>query len=171
MSHQSKRDALRELDEIEGLEGLDDEGNILDAEDFKDYLFNAWLEKATRTLRRLPEYRWLFSETTPDWFTTEQVAERMGVSKKTVYGWAKHIIGARPAEGKAGYRMPRSGLVIFLADSQEDEPTVAMAEEFFAKAEDSAAHGDERRPTRRGLTALRAQAPQPEVPDPSEDEE
>jgi hypothetical protein len=45
-----------------------------------------------------------------------------GVSKKTVYTWAHDIIGARPGEGKAGYRIPRSGLIIFLADLADEEP-------------------------------------------------
>jgi hypothetical protein len=117
---ESKRERLQELDSFE--EGIDDEGNIIPIEDLKDQLYAAWLEKATRTLRRIPEYAWLFSPVAPAWWATEQVAEAMVVSKKTVYSWCRDIIGARPGEGKAGYRIPRSGLIIFLADLGDEEP-------------------------------------------------
>ena len=99
----------------------EDADEVLDADDMKDRLFHEWLYKARRTLKRLPEYSWLFSDGTPDWWTVDQVAERLAVSKKTVYGWCAHIIGARAAEGKAGYRIPRSGLTIFLADQEQEE--------------------------------------------------
>lgn len=50
------------------------------------------------------------------------------VPKKTVYGWCRQIIGVRLGEGKAGYRIPRSGLIIFLADLDEAPPDVTPEE-------------------------------------------
>jgi excisionase family DNA binding protein len=125
MARKSKREQLREMQPPEFHPGRDDEEawdrERNELENYKDHLFSEWLDSGTRTLGRIPEYRWLFSDMTPDWFTAEQVAERMGVSKKTVYGWCKKIIGARPGEGKTGYRIPRSGLVMFLADTEEED--------------------------------------------------
>lgn len=115
----SKKDRLKLFDDYEFLE--DEEGNLLDREDYKDRLYRRWLHRASRQLGRIPEYRWLFGEDAPDWWTTDLIAQHMGVSKKTVYTWAKDIIGARPAEGKAGYRIPRSGLLIYLADLEDEE--------------------------------------------------
>lgn len=122
----SKRDMLKELDDV--AYGQDEDGHLIDIEDFKDLMFDKWINKATRTLRRIPEYRWLFREDAPDWWTVEQVAEHMGVPKKTVYNWCKEIIGVRLGEGKAGYRLPRSGLIIFLADLDEEPPELAPDE-------------------------------------------
>jgi hypothetical protein len=53
----------------------------------------------------------------------------MEVSRKTVYTWAKDIIGARPAEDKGDYRIQHSGLILFLADIADEEPPELTAED------------------------------------------
>jgi hypothetical protein len=81
----------------------------------------------------------------------------MGVSKKTVYGWCKQIIGARPGEGKTGYRIPRSGLVIFLADTEEEDSE--EGEETGPTTREGPARAEPRSGQRRaGLVAMRPQA-------------
>lgn len=140
MPERSKKDLFKKFDTMDYF--YDREGDPIDREDFKDRAYQRWLYKATRTLQRIPEYEWLFSEKGSGWLTVEQVAEAMQVSKKTVYSWCKDIIGARPAEGKGGYRIPRSGLIIFLADLDEEPPEMT-SEAIEAQMDGTAASSDD----------------------------
>lgn len=74
------------------------------------------LRTAEQTLRTIPEYRWLVNSEQPFW-SSGNVAEHLAVSPTTVRLWCESggIVGAAFYGGRIGWRMPRSGLIIFLA--------------------------------------------------------
>lgn len=76
----------------------------------------AEVQAAQLELATIPEYDWLTQSDEP-WFTVAQVAPHMGVSKETVRGWCEngHIKHATLYQQQVGWRMPRSGLLLFFA--------------------------------------------------------
>lgn len=73
------------------------------------------IEEATRTLESAPpEYRFVLNTYKPFW-NSREVADALGVSAKQMTSWAQTIPGAYPLPA-AGYNIPRTSLVIFVAE-------------------------------------------------------
>ena len=63
----------------------------------------------------LPEYQWLLDSAKPFWVAKE-IADILVVSPNTVKKWcADGLIPGAVDFGSGGWRIPRTGLVIFLA--------------------------------------------------------
>ncbi len=77
---------------------------------------NEEVQEAQRTLAAIPEYDWLTRSTQP-WFSVSEIAPQMGVSKEAVRGWCERgeIQHATLYTQQVGWRMPRSGLLMFFA--------------------------------------------------------
>ena len=75
------------------------------------------IAEAQRLLASIPEYHWL-TQSDQAWFTVAEVAPNMAVSKETVRGWceAGQIKHATLYQQQVGWRMPRSGLLLFFAE-------------------------------------------------------
>ncbi len=73
-------------------------------------------DQAEAILGTLPEYD-IFTKDKKPWWTTDDVAKALGVGRQIVLDWCANqdIIGAVKYPGAAGWRMPRSQLLIFLA--------------------------------------------------------
>ena len=78
-------------------------------------------EEAETILRPLPEYH-VFTENKKPWWTAQEVAEGLGIGTAIVRGWCENqdIVGAVKYPGPAGWRMPRSTLLPFLAQRHID---------------------------------------------------
>lgn len=72
---------------------------------------------AERVLHAIPEYDWL-SRSGQQWYTVSEVAPQMAVSKEMVRAWCERgqIVGAVLYGQQIGWRMPRSGLLLFFAE-------------------------------------------------------
>lgn len=72
---------------------------------------------AETTLSKIPEYNWL-TKSSQQWWTVQQVAVGMGVGESVVRQrcTSGEIQGAYLASQQAGWRIPRSGLLVFLAN-------------------------------------------------------
>jgi hypothetical protein len=75
------------------------------------------LAEAERKLSQLPEYAWITGNPKP-WWTVAEVAENLGIGPSAVRGWCEQglIAGAVLYSRQLGWRMPRSGLVQYLAE-------------------------------------------------------
>lgn len=63
----------------------------------------------------LPEYLWLIGSTKPFWLIKD-IADALVVSPNTVKKWcADGLIPGAVDFGSGGWRIPRTGLIIFLA--------------------------------------------------------
>jgi hypothetical protein len=72
------------------------------------------LEDAEARLN-LPEYQWLLGSTKPFWLVKE-VADVLLISTNTVKKWcADGLVPGAVDFGSGGWRIPRTGLIIFLA--------------------------------------------------------
>ncbi len=82
---------------------------------------NEEIQAAQQALVAIPEYDWLTRSSQP-WFTVAEVAPQMGVSKETVRGWCEsgQIKHATLYQQQVGWRMPRSGLLVFFAQRVRD---------------------------------------------------
>ncbi len=71
-------------------------------------------------LARLPEYAWLTSSSKP-WWTVAEVAENLVIGASAVRNWCEQglIPGAVLHSRQLGWRMPRSGLMQYLAEAQQ----------------------------------------------------
>ena len=72
---------------------------------------------AETMLRRIPEYDWLTKSNKLFWRSSE-IAEIFGIDSRTVIEWCTNgqIRGATGFGDRLGWRMPRSGLLIFFAE-------------------------------------------------------
>lgn len=75
------------------------------------------LREAEQTLGGIPEYAWLTQSGT-QWYTVAEVAEAMNVGKDVVRRWCERgqIANAVMYGQQIGWRMPRSGLLLFFAE-------------------------------------------------------
>lgn len=78
---------------------------------------NAEVRAAEQQLQAIPEYDWI-ARSGQQWFTVSEVATAMAVGKEAVRGWCERglIAGAVMYGQQIGWRMPRSGLLLYLAD-------------------------------------------------------
>lgn len=69
-----------------------------------------------RRLQAQPEYAWLFKPS-DGWYNVAETARGLGVSRTKVTEWCKEkvIPGVIYYGEDVGYRLPRSGLIEFLA--------------------------------------------------------
>lgn len=74
------------------------------------------VQESQQTLEAIPEYDWL-TRSEQQWFTVSEVAPHMAVSKETVRDWCEtgQIKHATLYKQQVGWRMPRSGLMLFFA--------------------------------------------------------
>lgn len=81
-----------------------------------DGIDRAELEAAERLLRETPEYAWI-TESGQQWYTVSEVVEATTVAATTVRAWCDRgqIAGAVFYGQQIGWRMPRSGLLLFFA--------------------------------------------------------
>lgn len=77
------------------------------------------LRVAEQQLAGFPEYDWLRLSNTL-WWTVSEVAEHLGVGRDVVRAWCERheVPGAVLYAPQVGWRMPRSGLVVFCAKRQ-----------------------------------------------------
>lgn len=77
------------------------------------------LERFEKSLSIRPEYNWLTQNPSP-WRNMSEVATGMGVSRQTIKSWCERgqIPGAIDYGQDIGWRMPRSGLIEFIANLQ-----------------------------------------------------
>jgi hypothetical protein len=78
------------------------------------------IQEAERILAQLPEYGWLTSDS-KSWWTVSEVAEHLEIGESAVRGWCEKglIPGAVLHSRQLGWRIPRSGLMLYLADAQK----------------------------------------------------
>jgi excisionase family DNA binding protein len=74
------------------------------------------IEQAEAILGALPEYD-TFTKDKKIWWGADEVAKGLGVGRQIVLDWCDNgsINGAVQYPGRAGWRIPRSQLLIFLA--------------------------------------------------------
>jgi hypothetical protein len=74
------------------------------------------LEEAENLLSRIPEYNWLTKDGT-DWYKAEELATHLGIGEHAVRARCKDgsIHGATFYGEKIGWRIPRSGVILYLA--------------------------------------------------------
>ncbi len=77
------------------------------------------IREGEQVLAQFPEYRWLTSSGL-QWWTVSEVADHLGVGKDVVRGWCERqeIPGAVLYGQQIGWRMPRSGLIVYCARKQ-----------------------------------------------------
>jgi len=77
------------------------------------------VQRALSTLRPIPEYAWLVDSEQP-WYSVSEVSERTGIGEGGVRGWCERglIPGAVLYGRQQGWRMPRSGLLLYFASLQ-----------------------------------------------------
>lgn len=77
------------------------------------------VDEAERVLAKLPEYAWL-TNTQKAWWTVAEVAENLAIGASAVRNWCEQglIPGAVLHSRQLGWRMPRSGLLQYLAEAQ-----------------------------------------------------
>lgn len=75
------------------------------------------VREAERILQTTPEYDWL-ARSGQQWYTVAEVATAMAVSKNMVRSWCERgqIAGAVIYGQQIGWRLPRSGLLLFFAE-------------------------------------------------------
>jgi len=68
-------------------------------------------------LQAQPEYAWLF-KANDGWYNVTETARGLGVSRTTVTEWCREkvIPGAIYYGEDIGWRIPRSGLIVFLVE-------------------------------------------------------
>jgi hypothetical protein len=76
------------------------------------------LKEAERILSQVPEYAWLITSQKP-WWTVAEVSEQLGIGESVVRSWCDRglIPGAVLHSRQTGWRMPRSGLIQYLAEA------------------------------------------------------
>ena len=81
--------------------------------------------RAEEVLARIPELAPIVSDPRPFWKTGE-VAALLGVTDHIVRGWCEsgQIRGAIKYEQNVGWRIPRSGLLVFLASRQSGQQAI-----------------------------------------------
>lgn len=74
------------------------------------------VQEAEEILRGIPEYSWIV-ESDQSFWRTGDILQAMGISAGTIIQWCKDglIDGATNFGGALGWRMPRSGLLLFFA--------------------------------------------------------
>lgn len=74
------------------------------------------VERAAEVLSGIPEYAWLVESDQP-WWKAAEVAKHAGVTADVVRSWCDSgkIQGAMLYAQQVGWRMPRSGLLLFFA--------------------------------------------------------
>lgn len=88
-------------------------------------LTQAEIDTAERKLAGIPEYSWLTASRN-EWWTVSEIAEHLRVGNKTVLAWCAGIAGATKLSQQAGWRIPRSGLLVYLARLAEGENMIAF---------------------------------------------
>jgi hypothetical protein len=80
---------------------------------------NLNLQEAERILAQLPEYAWL-TKNAKLWWRVAEVAEHLEIGESAVRSWCERglIPGAVLHTRQLGWRIPRSGLVQYLAEAQ-----------------------------------------------------
>lgn len=75
------------------------------------------VREAERILQATPEYDWL-ARSGQQWYTVAEVATAVAVSKALVRAWCERgqIAGAVLYGQQIGWRLPRSGLLLFFAE-------------------------------------------------------
>jgi len=75
------------------------------------------MPESERLLQARPEYAWLFT-TRKEWYNVAESARGLGVSRTKVTEWCKEkvIPGVIYYGEDVGYRIPRSGLIVFLVE-------------------------------------------------------
>jgi hypothetical protein len=80
------------------------------------------LREAERVLAAYPEYRWLMGAdgVSKQWWSVADVAAQLDLTADVVRAWCQRgeIPGAVLYEKQVGWRMPRSGLVVYFAKLQ-----------------------------------------------------
>jgi hypothetical protein len=73
------------------------------------------MQEFERAVAARPEYAWVFAG--DGWFNVAEIARGLGVSRKIVTDWCRDSAfpGALYYGDNVGYRIPRSGLIEFLA--------------------------------------------------------
>ena len=74
------------------------------------------VQEAERIVMQILEYRWLRDE--KSWYSVIEVAEKLGIGRESVRKWCESgdIPGAMNFQPQqVGWRIPRSGLLLFLA--------------------------------------------------------
>jgi hypothetical protein len=86
-------------------------------DDTMDDELRARIAAAEAMLRTIPEYDWLTKSNKLFWRSSE-IAEIFGIDSRTVIEWCTSglIEGATGFGEKLGWRMPRSGLLLFFAE-------------------------------------------------------
>jgi hypothetical protein len=81
--------------------------------------------RAEAMLSRVPEFAPLVGDGRPFWKTGE-VAGLLGVTDHIVRGWCEsgQIRGATKYDQNVGWRIPRSGLLVFLATRQSGQQAI-----------------------------------------------
>jgi hypothetical protein len=74
------------------------------------------VEQAQAILARIPEYAWLTSGN-EQWYSPGEVAAAMGINAATVRLWCDRgdVVGAINYGGRMGWKLPRSGLLLYFA--------------------------------------------------------
>ena len=75
------------------------------------------LRAAEQTLRAIPEYAWL-ADSGQQWYTVAEVAEAVSIGKDVIRRWCERglIANAVMYGQQIGWRLPRSGLLLFFAE-------------------------------------------------------
>ncbi len=78
------------------------------------------LQEAERILAQLPEYAWL-TGSRKSWWTVSEVAEQLEIGESAVRSWCERglIPGAVLHTRQLGWRIPKSGLIQYLAEAQQ----------------------------------------------------
>ena len=107
-------------------------------EEFRQQMKGQRIAKVQRAERYLDEhyvdgeYNWLLASDAKKWWPIREVAKEMGIPVRTLQRWclAGEIEGARNWGKKAGWGLPRSGLLLFfgseraaLAGTEEENDT------------------------------------------------
>lgn len=76
--------------------------------------------EAEARLQAVPEYAWILANSN-QWYSAVEVAKQLGVSSDVVSKWCRErrIPGAVQMERRIGWRLPRSGILVFLAELQD----------------------------------------------------
>jgi len=78
-------------------------------------------EEADKYLKQFTEFDWLTRNNTP-WWTTSDVATNLGLGNAAVRAFCERgeIEGAIFYGNRIGWRIPRHGLIIFLANLKQN---------------------------------------------------
>jgi hypothetical protein len=72
------------------------------------------LREAEAMLRKIPEYEWLITNGL-QWWTVPQLAEHLPIGEAAIRARIHEFPGAQDYGDKIGYRIPKSGVIMYLA--------------------------------------------------------